>query len=227
MHVFLLDLPRLEFAALIPKGDFVTACLLGDEVDDELVRSFLATDEVRACFPEGKVPEHVCHCFPYINVGAADPPFAERIVFVGDSGVARLYKDGIGSAYRTAKAAARTAVYHGVSAADFRAHFLPACRAIDFDNTLGRIVFASSALVQRWRFSRRAMLRMTAREQQTTAGPRRMSGVLWDVFTGSAPYRDVFMRSMHPAFVGSLLWNVLAAVSTASNGAARETRRAP
>lgn len=214
MHVFVLDLPRLEFAAMIPKGDFITMCLLGDDVDDELVRSFLAADEVRACFPGGTVPEHVCHCFPHINVRAADPPFSERLVFVGDSGVARLYKDGIGSAYRTAKAAARTAVFHGVSAADFREQFLPACRAIDFDNTLGRMVFASSALIQRWRFSRRAMLRMTTREQKDTRGPRRMSGVLWDVFTGSAPYRDVFVRSLHPAFVGSLLWNVLAAVMT-------------
>jgi flavin-dependent dehydrogenase len=37
MHVFLLDIPRLEFAALIPKGDYVTLCLLGDDIDDELV----------------------------------------------------------------------------------------------------------------------------------------------------------------------------------------------
>jgi flavin-dependent dehydrogenase len=225
MHVFLLDLPRLEFAALIPKGDFVTMCLLGDDVDEGLVRSFLAADEVRACFPNATVPAQVCHCFPHINTGAADPPFAERLVFIGDSGVARLYKDGIGSAYRTAKAAARTAVYHGVSAADFRAHFLPTCRAIELDNALGRIVFASSALVQRWRFTRRAMLRMTAQEQQKAGGPRRMSGVLWDVFTGSAPYRDVFLRSMHPAFVGALLWNVVAALSTVSNRAARSARR--
>ena len=28
MHVFLLNLPRLEFAALIPKGDYVTLCML-------------------------------------------------------------------------------------------------------------------------------------------------------------------------------------------------------
>jgi len=227
MHVFVLDLPRLEFAALIPKGDFVTMCLLGDEVDDELVRSFLAADEVRSCFPGGTVPEHVCHCFPHINIRAADPPFAERVVFVGDSGVARLYKDGIGSAYRTAKAAARTAVFHGVSAADFRENFLPACRAIDFDNTLGRMVFASSALVQRWRFSRRAMLRMTAREQRGADGPRRMSSVLWDVFTGSAPYRDVFVRSLHPAFVGSLLWNVVAAVAAVPKTQAHGSRSAP
>ncbi|MBI1954821.1 MAG: hypothetical protein HYS38_00335 [Acidobacteria bacterium] len=33
MHVFLLDIPRLEFAALIPKGDYVTACLSGHGIE--------------------------------------------------------------------------------------------------------------------------------------------------------------------------------------------------
>ena len=40
MHVFLLDIPRLEFAALIPKGDYVSLCLLGDDIDDELMQLF-------------------------------------------------------------------------------------------------------------------------------------------------------------------------------------------
>ena len=37
MHVFLLNIPRLEFAALVPKGDYVTLCLLGREIDGALV----------------------------------------------------------------------------------------------------------------------------------------------------------------------------------------------
>ena len=32
-----------------------------------------------------------------------------------------------------------------------------------------------------------------------------MSSVLWDIFTGSAPYKSVLKRTMHPAFVASLL----------------------
>ena len=36
MQVFLLDIPRLEFAAIIPKGEFVTVVMLGDELDQEL-----------------------------------------------------------------------------------------------------------------------------------------------------------------------------------------------
>lgn len=42
-------------------------------------------------------------------------PFGDRLVFIGDCGISRLYKDGIGAAYKTAKAAATTAVLHGIS----------------------------------------------------------------------------------------------------------------
>jgi flavin-dependent dehydrogenase len=210
MHVFLLDLPRLEFAALIPKGEFVTMCMLGHNVDAELVEAFLADPVVRRCFPEGRVPPNVCHCFPRINVRANPRPYGDRYVLVGDSGVARLYKDGIGSAYRTAKAAAMTAVLHGISGSDFARNFAPTCRSITSDNNIGRAVFAASHLFQKFRFSRRAILRMTRREQ-ARAGDRPMSGVLWDVFSGSAPYRDILRRSLRPAFLGGVVSNLVAA----------------
>ncbi|MDP3983778.1 MAG: hypothetical protein Q8Q52_02075 [Acidimicrobiia bacterium] len=57
MHVFLLDIPGLEFAALIPKGDYLTMAMLGDEIDRDLVGRFLDTTEVRQVFPlEGRRP---------------------------------------------------------------------------------------------------------------------------------------------------------------------------
>jgi flavin-dependent dehydrogenase len=223
MHVFLLDLPRLEFAALIPKGDYATVCMLGHQIDDDLVNAFLNSAEVRNCFPGAKVPENVCHCFPRINVQGARRPYADRMVMVGDCGVTRLYKDGIGAAYRTAKAAAMTAALHGISRKAFARHYHPACRAITFDNGIGKLVFLASHLFQKKRFSRKAVLRMTAQEQAEEKGPRLMSSVLWDVFTGSAPYRDVLVRTMRPGFIGGLLWNLLAtngpwAASNRTNG---------
>ena len=69
MHVFLLDIPRLEFAALIPKGDYVTLAMLGEEIDDDLVRRFLDSPEVREAFPVDSIPS-VCMCGPVINVKA-------------------------------------------------------------------------------------------------------------------------------------------------------------
>ncbi|HEX9799207.1 MAG TPA: hypothetical protein VGC00_03455 [Thermoanaerobaculia bacterium] len=200
MHVFLLDLPRLEFGALIPKGDYVTACLLGREIDDELVRTFFAAAEVRACFPGGALPLSACHCMPRINLAARGPAWADRLVMVGDSGVTRLYKDGIGAAYRTAKAAATTALLQGVSAHAFARFYGPACRRIDRDNQIGRFLFACGHSAQHLRPARRALLRMTRREQAASGGTARLSGILWDLFTGSASYGDILRRGCHPGF---------------------------
>lgn len=217
MHVFLLDLPSLEFAALVPKGDFVTLCMLGKEIDERLVRSFLDAPEVRRCFPDAMPPAPACHCFPRINVRSAERPYADRVVVVGDAGVTRLYKDGIGAAYRTAKAAARTAVFQGISGEAFGAHYGPACRAIEADNAIGKGIFAVSHVAQRSRLARRAILRMTSEEQRGDDG-RPMSGVLWDMFTGSAPYRDILLRTVRPGFVGSLAWNFAAGNWPFGNG---------
>ncbi|HYB73403.1 MAG TPA: cyclic nucleotide-binding domain-containing protein [Candidatus Sulfotelmatobacter sp.] len=209
MHIFLLNLPRLEFAALIPKGDYVTLCLLGREIDGPLVESFLEAPEVKRCLPsDGRTAEDRCHCSPLINIAGAVQPFADRMVFIGDCGVTRLYKDGIGAAYRTAKAAAVTAIFEGISAHDFRRHYWPACRALGADNRLGRAVFAITRQAQRRRWARRGLLRTVTREQQNPAGPRPLSLVLWDVFTGSAPYREVLLRALHPAFLCRFLWDI-------------------
>jgi flavin-dependent dehydrogenase len=210
MHVFFIDLPHLEFAALIPKGDYATLCLLGDHIDEELVKTFLSTSEVRQCFPDALVPPHVCHCFPRMNSGTARPTFGDRLVMIGDSGTTRLLKDGIGAAYRTAKAAARTVLFHGITAEDFQEFYWPTCKKLDFDNGIGKGLFVVSGLIQRARFARRAVLRMTAHEQAKTQGRRRMSEILWDLFTGSAPYREVFLNTLHPVYIGALLWNLVA-----------------
>ncbi len=211
MHVFLLDIPGLQFAALIPKGDYATLCMLGDPVDEKMIDTFLNSREVRDCFPEGRVPVNVCHCLAAINVGAAQRPYGDGFVFIGDSSVARLYKDGIGSAYRTAKAAAATAALQGISAADFRAGYQPACTALLRDNMIGRFIFMVCHLIQKLKFTRRAVLRMVEHEQSIPGRAPLMSSVLWDVFTGSAPYSSVLLRTLHPAFLGNLAWNLVVA----------------
>jgi len=210
MHVFLLNIPRLEFAAIIPKGDYATVCMLGKDIDNDLIQAFLNSDEVKNCMPEGWVAEiRSCNCLPRINVEGATHPFADRMVFIGDSGVTRLYKDGIGAAYRTAKAAASTVIFQGVSAQDFEQHFMPICKRITRDNSIGKINFMVTKVIQKLRFTRRALLRMTSIEQQGQHGAeRRMSMVLWDMFTGSAPYLDIFKRTLHPKFLGVFIWYI-------------------
>lgn len=223
MHVFLLDIPRLEFAALIPKGRFVTLCLLGEDVDDKLVAEFLHSSEVSGCFPKSAIPRPACHCFPRINSAPAMRPFADRMVWIGDSGVTRLYKDGIGSAYRTAKAAVKTAIFHGIAARDFERYFWPECRALILDNDIAKVIFGATTLIRRLRFVRRGVVRMTAFEQAGTEAEKPMSSVLWDVFSGSAPYREILLRALRPTFPAKLAWNVVAANARAKRAAVHST----
>jgi flavin-dependent dehydrogenase len=206
MHVFLYDIPRLEFAAIIPKGDYASVCLLGEDIDNDLLETFMNMPEVRSCFPPGMDLENAsCWCSPRINTSGATQPTADRIVFIGDCGSTRLYKDGIGAAYRTAKAAATTAVFQGISAKDFKDYYWPACRNIEGDNRIGKVIFLVTRLIQASRFARRAVLRMTRKEQKKAGSERRMSMVLWDMFTGSSPYKDIFLRTIQPGFLVRLV----------------------
>lgn len=214
MHVFLLDISRIEFAAIVPKGDYVSLCLLGEKIDNNLIKTFLDAPEVRNCFPaDFPMEQGVCQCSPRISIKGAAQPFSDRIVFIGDAGVTRLYKDGIGAAYRTAKAAATTAMFQGISTEDFRQYYWPACQRISTDNKIGRLVFFITRQIQRRRFARRAILRMVTDEQNMEAKSRRMSMVLWDTFTGSAPYQQIFMSTLHPAFMGRFIWDIVVSLS--------------
>jgi len=223
MHVFLLNVPRLEFAAVIPKGGYATVCLLGRNVDTSLVKSFLNSREVRQCFPDNWQWEHSsCQCWPSISVRGAARPFADRIVFIGDCGITRLYKDGIGAAYRTAKAAATAAIFGGISASSFQKYYWPTCRRITRDNALGRLNFGIVRNIRKMPFARRAILRMCIAEQQEDPRRRRLSTVLWDMFTGSAPYKEIFLRTLNPAFLGRFLWNILVSIFSLRRAGQRE-----
>lgn len=211
VHVFLLSIPRFEFAAIIPKGEFATVVMVGEDLDQELVHAFLNDPVVRSTFPTDAVP-CVCSCSPLINLGAKKRPYGDRVVMVGDSGITRLYKDGIGAAFRTGKAAATTALFHGVSGEDFRKHYWPACKRIVNDNRVGKVMFATNTIMKNSRLTRKAMLRMSQKEQHTEGATPHMSSLLWNMFTGSAPYVDMFRGTMHPGFIYNLLKSVAASV---------------
>lgn len=109
---------------MVPKGNYVTICLLGEDLSQELFDAFLDSPQVKGCMPsDWKAEQFVCHCSPRINLTGPIHPYAERMVFLGDIGISRLYKDGIGAAYRAAKAAASTAIFGGIGEEDLGQHF--------------------------------------------------------------------------------------------------------
>ena len=212
MNVFLLDIPGLKFAALIPKGPFVTLCIQGD-VSGDLPEQLLQHPVVRRCFPpDWQAPPGQCRCLPKCNIGEPLHYFADRVVLVGDSGVSRLYKDGIGAAYLTARACAATTVFFGIGKKNFQQHYLPTCQRIKKDNQLGQFVFAMIEMPKKISFLRRAILSMTRREQSLGGPQRPMSIFLWNSFTGSATYKKILWESMHPRFALRFLWELLKAI---------------
>lgn len=210
MHIFLMNVPGLEFAAIIPKGDYASVCLLGEKIDKEVLQGFLGSPQVKALMPDGwDFLKNSCQCSPKLSIRGAERPFGDRLVFVGDAGVTRLYKDGIGAAYRTAKAAAVTAMYQGISASDFESYHWPLCRHLKNDNRIGRFMFAVTHQIQRRQYARSGVVRMVVNEQKKKPEDRRMSMVMWDLFTGSATYRDVLKRTLHPAFITNFVSSIM------------------
>jgi len=211
MHVFLLNIPEIKFGALIPKGRFVTLVLLGNDIDKEIAASFLKSDEVRKLFPPELLLDEItpCKCFPSINVKGAKLAYDDRVVLVGDSASSKLYKNGVGAAYITGKAAAKTALFNGISAAAFKKNYQPVCRNLDRDNVLGRYIFSITGIIQKSHLLKSAMLGLVISEQREKKQQLRMSAVLWDTFTGSATYRNILLRFLNPMLMIPLIWNII------------------
>ena len=212
-HAFLLDIPGLDYGAIIPKGDYITICLLSShgELDAAAMHTFINDPAVKRILPpDFQEAQIACHCSPRINVMGGPQPFGDRIVFVGDSGVSRLYKDGIGAAYRSAKIAASTAVFQGIAAQDFKGQYMKFCRKMNIDNQIGKFLFKVISQVQKMQFARQAILRMVSNEQQGKADANRgMSMLMWDMLTGGATYKDILLRALHPRFWTHLLRNLV------------------
>lgn len=211
MHVFLLDLPHIKFGALIPKGQYVTLVLLGSDINQDVVKGFLSSETVRKVFPPGTEIEKMmpCQCFPYINVQGAKSAFDDRVIIIGDTSSSKLYKNGIGAAYITAKAAAKTAIFEGISKKTFRKHYKPVCDDLDGDNRVGKFIFMVTTVIQKTPVIKRGVLSMVRAEQKKDSHKRRMSSALWDTFTGSAPYRDIFRRFINPRLNLVFIWYIM------------------
>lgn len=121
---------HIKFAAMIPKGTYVTVCILGKNLKPETVNEFMNHPVVRSVLPEKEKYTIDCCCLPFMNVIASTIPFTDRVVICGDAGSTRLFKDGLGAAYIMGKAAAKTAVFHGVGKQDFQKEYYPVYKSI-------------------------------------------------------------------------------------------------
>ena len=194
IHLFLIPDKGIKFAAMIPKGQFVTLCILGEEMSTSVVKEFIERPLVKAVLPASYSME--CSCLPKMNIGAPRKPFADRVVMCGDAGATRLFKDGLGAAYLMGKAAAKAAVFQGVGEADFRQEYYPVYKSIIHDNLYGSILYGVIGQYRRWKYLTKAMIEVVRKEQGDPNNTEKiLSSILWDMFTGNERYKNVFLKS--------------------------------
>jgi flavin-dependent dehydrogenase len=195
IQLFLLPDKGIKFGAMIPKGPYVTLCILGTEVGPKTIDDFMNKPVVQSVLPKSAPYSLACRCLPKMNVGAPDMPFADRFVLCGDAGSTRLFKDGLGAAYIMGKAAAKAAVFEGVGALDFKKNYLPVYKSIVYDNYFGRMLYFVIDRYRRTGMLTKAMLKVVEKEQADPKNDKILSSVLWDMFTGNERYKNVFFKS--------------------------------
>jgi flavin-dependent dehydrogenase len=186
--------PGLVFGALIPKGEYLNISLLGKGLTSDAINNFLEAQGLEsAYFSPGN---SLCGCTPRIAVGAARNYFGDRWVAVGDAAATRLYKDGVGSAFFTSQAAMQAAVHVGIGRRDFQRAYASTCRRVAADNRFGRLLFRlwhltlkNPRLLGAWKDTIR-------RESHLPPEHRVHARILWSMFSGDEPYRDLFWLSV-------------------------------
>jgi flavin-dependent dehydrogenase len=202
-----LGLPGIEFIAMTPKREYVTATLVGPEAGPKALVDFLAHPVVAHCLPaEWKPAANHCHCRPSVPVGPCRNAFTDRMVIVGDASVSRLYKNGLESAYMTAKAAAETAIRYGVSRQAWERHYQPVCTQIGQDSRYGQVLFWLNGLTFRAAPLAQLLLRAVRREQQIYPPSQRpINELLWSTFTGDRLYGEILRGILSPRSLLQLL----------------------
>jgi flavin-dependent dehydrogenase len=215
----------VEFCALTPKSDGLTMTLLGRDIEGDTPTRVLSVPHIRKLFPPGMSPDAVsCRCMPLLTVTPARNPFGDRVVIVGDACVSKLFKDGIGSAFITARAAANCALLAGVSREAFRERYLPACAQIAKDNRYGALLlFYLAPLISRVPGLAKTLIAFVNDEREHNRDE--LTGILWDVFTGTNPYRSVFMRGLSPALWARFATTAMRVVFGRGKMSAEEERR--
>jgi flavin-dependent dehydrogenase len=184
--------PGLVFGALIPKGSYLNISLLGRGLATDAISDFLEAHELSQDLSISK--GSLCGCTPRIAVGSAKRYFGDRWVAVGDAAVSRLYKDGIGSAFVTAEKAIDTVLKFGISEGSFRKEYNLLCQKIKNDNNYGRFLFRLWGWTLRLPILVSAWVAIIQSEEELQRSQRIHSRILWGMFTGGEPYRDLFKR---------------------------------
>ena len=207
--------PGLLFGALVPKGEYLHVSLLwrgstatsGGSAsrarEDALQQFFQAHADILADFFPAQ-PLSLCGCNPRILTRPAEVYYGDRWVSVGDAAASHLFKDGINSAFATARAAMTAAVTAGIGREDFRHAYAPLCRRIAADNRYGAVLYSVTSRLLSLPSLARAFIGAVDAEAGLSYKRQFHARLLWGMLTGDEPYADLFRLAFAPRGVLAL-----------------------
>ncbi|MCD4721335.1 MAG: hypothetical protein K8S13_15960 [Desulfobacula sp.] len=207
---------NLEHIALIPKGEYLTVALVGKSIDRasfpedtaQIIQTVMSLSRIQNILPH-ITPENTpiaCTCYPYMAVAPCNGSFSDRIAMAGDALGARLYRDGLFSAFISARALAQTVIHKGVDKKSLSDGYGWVRRWLKTDNQYGKFVINVLQAVLKFPLLNRILYQTFATEmkfKQRDKWP--LGGVLWKVGSGDADYKDVFKALIRgPVFLSIL-----------------------
>lgn len=204
IHVFMPKSKSLRYATVIPKGDYITISIIGKKhATKDMYDEFLHLEELQNRIPLLK--PH-CFCYPKIVVSPSKRPFHDRLVMIGDASFSRHYKNGIESAFITAQLAAETAFQKGIDASSFSVYYQKAKKLIIHDNFFGRLLFFINDVISSIPVLTQSHLSLARKTDQD--GPsKKLKRILWNMFTGNIPYKNIFRSTLNLRLQTSLTFN--------------------
>lgn len=206
---------QLEHIALVPKQEHISAALVGESVDSAsfprdtrgVIDAFLSLPQVQSILP-GITPENIsvsCSCSPRMVTGVSRPIHADRICMSGDILGARLYRDGLYSAFKSAQAMADTVIYRGIDKQNLVNEALKITRSLEKDNQYCKKIFTSMQAALKSGLSSRILYQSFATEMKfRPTGRWPLGDLLWKVASGGAEYKNVTRALLKPAILISL-----------------------
>ncbi len=201
IHVYLPRAARVDFGALIPKGNHIVVIIAGAGIGAGDMAEFMASPDVARLLPEdGRTEGLYKGAFP---LGPARGLYGNSYVVIGDAaGMVRPFKGkGINSAIDGGHRCAESILTNGFSGEAF-AVFARSQQHLTGDVWYGRLVRRLVMLT-----SKHGLLDPIIQHAKTSAP---LSQALFDCISGRTTYRDVVLRGENLNWLPAAVWRCAA-----------------
>ncbi len=195
------DQMDLDHAALVPKGQYLTICLVGGTIDRAacagnttmIIAAFLALPNIQKILPGIQEAPIVCTCSSRMVVAPARGAVAHRMAMVGDALGAKIYRDGLFSAFVSARALAQTLVYQGLDKQSLEKGYDWVYRWLKTENKYGKRIITLFQAVLKSPLGSRILYQAFATEMKFKDRENwPLGNLLWKIAGNGSDYREVY-----------------------------------